>query len=145
MPVQETCECCSEKYDRYLTINVKVLDSHLCNDCQVRAGVWAAKQALAAERSEKLMGGNLSITLDPRALTEWPGNCAPPEFGKLPSTEVVSDVLPNVLGSNAQQLPATLFGRPIVWVDEFGEPSSPPKTEADPFYVKQREDWRNEP
>lgn len=72
----------------------------LCEDCYSKGIVWAAKQAIAAERA---CGGSLTLTVDPAAI--WPGNCAPPTID---------------LGKQTTVEPA-----------------------ADPFYVKQREDWRN--
>ena len=125
------CKACEQRFMQLFWVE-------LCEGCYNKGTVWAAKQALAAERYEQMHKdalGVLSVTLDPRALTEWPGNCAPPEFGKQTidigrglGDAGIPGITPNVLGSNAEQIVDSINEQPV----------------SDPFYVKQREDWRNQ-
>jgi hypothetical protein len=105
----------------------------------------------------------MTLTIDPKAVTEWPGNCAPPaiELGKMgvvgtlteapfdiargPGDAEIPGITPNVLGSNVEpEKPATLCGRPIVWVDKLSDVKltqlgTYERPADNPFYVKPRE------
>lgn len=195
--MSEKCQACDK------TPNKDTLDwmafgfdvGRICRGCFYKGIVWAAKQALAAERAANAYGGNLTLTVDPAAINAWPGNCAPPTIGLGHLTSVaeqLTDVRLTPLGAYEKQLdiarglgdagipgvtpdllPDKVAGVPIRWTD--GEivrrndldPFNVAKIEvqpnvlgsnveesvagindesqpaADPFYVKQREDWRN--
>ena len=111
----------------------------ICPSCKHKGLLWAAKMALQAERGRKEFdakmqvdaiversgggyenAGNITLTIDPKAMMGWPGNCAPPsgmhvytELGKVTMSKQPCDIArglddadipgitPNVLGSNA--------------------------------------------
>jgi hypothetical protein len=107
----------------------------LCERCYSKGIVWAAKQALAAERAANAYGGNLTLTIDPAACYPPATLCGMPiswveQLDTARGLGITPGPTPNVLGSNVEQAVENINDEVPV---------------TDPFYVKQREDWRNQP